>query len=192
MGIFGGKQYQPGYRPGQKKRYPSHGKPKGIIGRAASAIAGIFRSEAKPTSPEIQRTYGRTAGTRGYALGTRKQLPAMQEKGIQGVTDWTTGRKWTGEEAAAEKLGSDEVDAFVLQGEFITVHSTWLFGAQYFREDERMMVQFRDNYAVLVNDISEREAVEFAIAPSKGIWFWDNVLGRGTTKGHRLKTWTVL
>lgn len=79
---------------------------------------------------------------------------------------------------------------FVYGQEVISFHSSNVTWAQYFINDRYMLVAFHGGSppkpgVYRVSPISEAEAIDFARAFSKGIWYWDSVRIRGTRHGHK-------
>jgi hypothetical protein len=77
-----------------------------------------------------------------------------------------------------------QVDEFLWFGELLLVRSSNVAAAQYFPEDEKLMVEFLNGSAYLYAGVGVEEARAFAEADSKGSWLWDNVRKRGSKTAH--------
>lgn len=78
-----------------------------------------------------------------------------------------------------QEVGTDEVREFLEEGAPLFVYSSNVGMAQYYPDDEKMMVEFLNGYAYVYSNVSAAEALDFAKAHSKGIWVWDHLRGRG-------------
>lgn len=111
-------------------------------------------------------------GHRGIAIG-RAEAPDLSAVNIS---------KW-------KMLTGDEVEDFVHWNQPLYVHSTCVVYAQYFPEDRKMLIEYKDlPGAYMHGDISEEEAYSFATAQSKGSWTWDVIRIRGTKNGMKKPT----
>jgi KTSC domain len=82
-------------------------------------------------------------------------------------------------------LPRSKVDEFLYFGEFLFVQSSNVAVAQYFPEDQKLMVEFLNGSAYLYSGVGVEEARDFAEAPSKGEWIWDHLRKRGSKWAHR-------
>lgn len=130
-------------------------------------------TQAKPTALPVGRTPARVG------------VPIVVGRGEPPDGRRTTKPAFEGRDPASE-------EAFVLYGQKIHLTSSWLSAAQYSPDTHELGVWFNDGAAVIVEDVTEREARIFFNAPSKGGWYWDYILGRGYQKGMpstALKKW---
>lgn len=77
------------------------------------------------------------------------------------------------------------VDGFVFEGEPIYVRSSTLVLLQYFIDDHKLMAEFANGSAYIIEDVSEWEAIDLYHSPSKGEWYWDHVRVRGSKRGSQ-------
>lgn len=82
-----------------------------------------------------------------------------------------------------EELSTDETKTF-LEGEPVSVSSSFINAAQYLKETQSLIIQFWNNDTWVYEPYTIEEAEEFAAASSKGIWFHDNVRVRGNPFEH--------
>ena len=92
-------------------------------------------------------------------------------------------------EAPTGRRTDKRVESYGLEDSFIAgtrtiVLSSWLHAVEYHRQAEDFEVWFLDGAHVTVHGVSEAEARDFFHAPSKGGWYWDNVLGPGYRLGN--------
>lgn len=87
-------------------------------------------------------------------------------------------------------LDPEQMDRF-LWGEKLNVTSTLLAAAQYDMAKQELILWFLDGASALYYGVTPQEARSFADAPSKGIWFWDNIRVRGSAVAHH-KDYVVL
>lgn len=101
------------------------------------------------------------------------------------VSTGTTGR-------GGLPLDPEVVEAFVYNQHIIYVTSSNVSSAQYFLEEQRLLLEFlpkgggRRTSAYLYSGADINLAIAFAQAPSKGEFVWDRIRIRGTINGHRL------
>lgn len=116
-------------------------------------------------------------GHRGIAAGDVSERARIQQTG-----QWP----YTEEEMEQWKpVPADQVEAFLYHQELMPVHSTNVAAAQYFIEDQKMMIEFENGSAYLYSNITEPEALQFAQAASKGTWVWDHIRVRGNPRATR-------
>src|ERR1700722_10160178 len=124
-----------------------------LLGRIGSWLRGKVRP------PKIApRKYGsasteRSVGHRGIAAGSLK--PGEQDFSPENVSMWRT-------------LSGNEIERFIYDQELMFVHSSNVAAAQYFFEDRKLMLEFKDGSAYLYSNVGEDEAYQFANAQSKG------------------------
>lgn len=116
-------------------------------------------------------------GHRGIAAG---DVPPRARALAQGQVPYTEEEmdQW-------KPFSGDEVEAFLYNQEPLMVHSTNVSMAQYYIDDQKLMVEFLNGAAYMYSAITEQEALNFAQAPSKGTWIWDHVRVRGSKTGSR-------
>lgn len=135
----------------------------------------------KPTPPKPKVAAAR--GHRGIAAGNLRARHEAEQRyretgGYDPVTHEQIPPPYSQEEIDAWRtLGVDEVEGFLHNGEMLFVHSSNVAAAQYYPEEQKMMIEFLDGGKYLYSNISEQEALTFAQAPSKGRWCH-------TTLGH--------
>lgn len=117
----------------------------------------------KPKRPPI--SIPDTGGHRGIALGL--------------------GNKPTTKPGNRNLIPRDEVDEFVNGGYPLFVHSSNVRMAQYFPQDQKMMVEYGEGAAYLYSGVTQHEALSFAQAQSKGTWVWDHLRVRGSRTAHK-------
>lgn len=85
-------------------------------------------------------------------------------------------------------IPTEEVDAFLDQGELIFVSSSHITAAQYFPADEKLMIEYDGGAAWLYSPVSRIMAEGFAESGSKGTWVYDNirVRGKGNVHAHQV------
>jgi hypothetical protein len=142
------------------------------VPRTETRIGGT-RTISGPSGPPVPRSTTHPHGHRGLALGDVRQ------------PDLSRARE------AAERgqdlfLASDEVHGFVHEQEPLFVRSTNVAMAQYFKADEKLMIEYLNGSAYLYSDVSERMALDFAQSPSKGDWVWSHLRVRGSRTEHRV------
>jgi len=120
----------------------------------------------KPTAPRLT-----APAPRGMAIGSTKNpdLTSFLERS----------------EAGHAEIPVDEVQDFLTGGQPLFVHSTNVAMAQYFPEDQKMMIEYKNGAAYLYSSISESDAKSFAYAPSKGSWVWSTLRSRGSKTAHK-------
>lgn len=137
----------------------------------------------KPALPKIpKREIG--MGHRGIAAGDLEKRREASERYLR--TRDPADRPWTQEEIDRWKvMPASEVRAFVYEEAPLTVHSTNVRLAQYFPQDQKMMVEFHSGHAYLYNGVTIDEAIGFANAQSKGGFLWDTFRVRGSRTRHK-------
>ena len=135
-------------------------------------LGGFFRG--KPKTPKIAKRprTAITGGHRGIAAGSMK--PGKMDLSPENQAKWRT-------------LSAEAVAQFVHDEEPLFVHSSNVVMAQYFPDDEKMLVEFKNEASYLYSDVSQEEALDFAKANSKGEWVWDHLRIRGSKTGHQKK-----
>lgn len=155
--------------------------PKGpaVASRGDPSKAGFSAAQARAW---LRASKGVRKGHRGMALGT-------SEAG-KGNTSKANREKW--------KYTTDAfVEGFLLDADLFPVHSTNVAIAQYHHETNQLMLEFLNGAAYLYSNVTIDEAFDFARAPSKGIWVWNNLRVRGSKTGYkkpyvRLRGGTIL
>lgn len=128
--------------------------------------------------PKLSKPFAADATfSRGIAAGSmaerRRRAAAGQEM-------------YSEEEMAKWRLLSvEEVDDFLSGHQPLFVHSTNVSMAQYFPEEQKMMVEFLSGAAYIYSNVSLEDAKEFVRYSSKGSAIWDLFRVRGTKKGHK-------
>ena len=112
-----------------------------------------------------------TGGHRGIAAGSLKK-PDLDKYRQRIVTGHTT-------------VSPEEAAQVVYEEQPFFVNSSNISVVQYFKDEKKLMVEFKSGAAYLISDISEKEMIDFIQAQSKGGWYWSNIRIRGTKYGHR-------
>lgn len=120
-----------------------------------------LRGRGEPKKPEIPST----GGHRGIATG----------KGTA-PTKIPTNRA---------TIPSSEVSDFVEGGQPLFVNSSNVAMAQFYPEENKMMIEYLSGGAYLYDNVTRGEAISFAQAQSKGIWVWDFLRVRGSKIAHK-------
>ncbi len=110
---------------------------------------------------------------------------------FKNVEDWTRRvlsppREVTLPQRADADGYSDAAQSFVNTQAWHPCASTHHRAAWYDRGRWEMHFEFHDGKVYTVEDLSPTDAVAYHNAPSKGIWYWDNIRVRG--KGNFYKT----
>lgn len=126
-------------------------------------ISALFR---RRNQPKPRLNVGQTR--RGVAAGDLKK-PDLSLENIE---------KW-------EDIPPDQGENFIYDQMPLFVHSTNVSMAQYFIDEKKLMLEFKNGSAYLYSNISEHEALQFLQAASKGGWSWDTLRIRGTKYGHK-------
>src|SRR5437667_11585210 len=109
------------------------------IRSAFSKIRGLLRG-GKPKVPKVPQRRSRETlggGHRGVAAGSLK--PGEQDLSVENVGKWRS-------------LPASEVESFVYEAEPLYFHSTNVKMAQYFIDDEKLMVEFKGGPAYLYSN----------------------------------------
>lgn len=139
----------------------------------ARGVVGLFRRRTTPAPrPPRKPLHG---GHRGIAAGSLK--PGMQDFSPENIAKW-------------ERTSADEVESFVYDGEWFSVHSSNVQALQYNNDKKELLVKFKPkgrNPGGLYKyeNVTTEEAVQFAQAQSKGGACWDMLRVRGTKYGHK-------
>jgi hypothetical protein len=102
----------------------------------------------------------------------------------------TTGRSIIDPSEIGDLLDPGDVSAFI-EGEMaIMVDSSNVYSIKYLPKEQQLEVVFKDNNGVpssgyRIFSISREEASSFAVAGSKGSWYWDFVRVRGSATAHQ-------
>lgn len=136
----------------------------GLLSRLGN-VAKLLGLKKKPT--DTPRTPG-VVGHRGVAAGNLKRPNLSQAN----VDQW-------------RNLPPSEVEAFINDAFPLFVHSTNVSMLQYFKEERKLMVEYKKGGVYLYSNISTQEALDFARAPSKGGEVWDVLRIRGSKTAHR-------
>lgn len=135
-----------------------------------SKLRGIIRKTPKASAkPPRQRIAG---GHRGHALGSIAN-PDLSQENIN---------KW-------HEFTEDESSSFVYDQELVLFHSTNVAAGQYFIDDKKMMLEYKDGSAYLYSGVTEQDAINFIHAQSKGRAVWD-ILGHPNSNGGVKKPYT--
>ncbi len=156
-------------------------------------FGGLDRRGDKPGArkPSLwQRLFGGKGGKAKKASGPDpgRGAASMGHKGIaagslkEGEQDLTAGNV-----AQWQTISGDVVEAFVYDQHLLQVHSTWIRSALYRHDTQQLELEFLDGAVFRYDDVSPAEALEWAKATSKGGVTHDIILGRGTSRGSRLK-----
>lgn len=113
----------------------------------------------------------------GRPVATPVRPKALRQAMTLGRAEPPTGRR------TSTPVAHTMADAFIA-GTDTYVTSSWLKMVRYHRDTEDLDVWFLDGFHCTVHQISEAEARDFYAAPSKGGWYWDNVLGQNYPLGH--------
>lgn len=118
--------------------------------------------------PAPRPKFGR--GHRGVAAGNLKKpdLEGYAERLAQGHGE----------------ILEDEVSAFINDQQLVFVNSSNVVAAQFFKDEKKMMVEFKDG-AYMYSNVSEDEALQFMQAQSKGGFIWSVFRVRGSRTAHR-------
>lgn len=128
----------------------------------------------------FRRLFGRFSRSTGPGIGHRGLATGLGSRGMVPGS----GDTWP-KILAKDFLPEDEVSAFLRGGHLLVVNSSWIAAAQYYPGSNKMMMVFLDRFgtpksASMYGNISPREALSFAQAGSKGIWWWDHIGVRGS------------
>lgn len=98
--------------------------------------------------------------------------------------------------AASQLVGrggglENEVELFILSGEWFSLVSSCAESARYDFDSEQLSIEYRDGEKWTYGNVSEAEARAFYTAPSHGVWIWDNIRVRGTVHEHRKPAWRI-
>jgi len=121
---------------------------------------------------EATQVGGTLPGHRGVAIGPKAQGPTG-----------TIGEVSRADEQ--RELGKGYIQDFVYDAQPMFVYSSNISLLQYFIEEEKMMVEFHNGSAYLYSNVSEREAIEFMMAASKGQILWTLFRVRGSRTAHK-------
>lgn len=131
-------------------------------------LRGIFRRK-KPSAPRLptmpglgNKRPGRVVGHRGVATGIPQDTDEDHEI-----------------------LQPSETEEFVYKERILYVHSSNVNSAQYFIDQQKLILTFHNGGIYEYGSVSEQEAINFAQALSKGRWSWDNLRVRGSRTAHK-------
>lgn len=145
-----------------------------ITGKITSKINRAFGLRAKPPKPAPA---SRVIGHRGIAAGSLKERQRLQAEGKQ---------PYTAEEIAKwRQLSGDVVEDFVENEQPLFVNSSNVVLFQYFKDVQKLLVEFKGGKSYLYDNVSKTEAIEFATAQSKGGAVWDLLRVRGSRTAHK-------
>jgi hypothetical protein len=136
---------------------------------------GFFGAEEKPRRSIFGRLFGKKPKEFPHARRPRAERAPI----LLGRATFPTGRR-TSEPIP---FGKELYGAF-LAGTDTHVTSSWLSWVRYDRDRQEMETHFLDGAAVTLEAVTEEVALSFYDAPSKGGWWWDNVLGPNYVKGQ--------
>jgi KTSC domain-containing protein len=139
----------------------------GITGKIFGRIRSIFsgRPKAPPQQPQ-----SRVVGHRGIAA--RNLKPGQQDLSAENVAKW---RNLTGQ----------EVEDFVENEQPLLVHSSNVSLMQYFKDVQKLLVEFHNGASYLYDNVTKSEALQFATYQSKGGAVWDLLRVRGSRTAHK-------
>ena len=106
-----------------------------------------------------------------------KKAPPKLPAGQAGKGKMGTGSQWG--------LSNDDVEAFLFRRKVLPVSSSNVAAAQFIAGQNKMIIAYHDDGYYEYDGVTEQEAVEFANAPSKGIWCWNVLRVRGSKTAHR-------
>lgn len=155
------------------------------VGKAAEVAAG--NKTAARIYELHEQLVARKAATRKHPVAIPQDITLPRKVESEAAErEWQKKRGGYGTREGAQPVFADEalVPAF-LAGTATNVTSSWLAAVRYRADDEELEVWFLNGYHCIVEDVSRAEAVSFWDAPSKGGWYWDNVLGPGYIMGSR-------
>lgn len=140
------------------------GKVRSLLGGKKPAAPTTSVSKARQRLLETQ-----SYGHRGIAAGSLKE----------GEIDLSPENL-----AKRRLLGKEDALGF-LAGEPLFVHSTNVAMAQYYPEEEKMLVEFKSGGSYLYWPVSEEEAIQFLHQGSKGSFIWSVFRVRGSKTAHK-------
>jgi len=120
-----------------------------------------------------RKRYGsqeRGAGHRGIGVGSTEE--GKRDLSAENIAKWSM-------------LTGAEVEGFLYDQELLIVHSTNVASAQYFIDDQKLMLEFLNGSVYIYEPITEEMAMSFVQAQSKGAWVWDNLRVRGEGGDHK-------
>lgn len=82
-------------------------------------------------------------------------------------------------------LTEGDVEGFLYNNELLVVNSSNVNAAQYYPEEQKMMVEFRNGSAYLYSNVSLDEARLFVREKSKGSFIWNQFRVRGSRTAHQ-------
>lgn len=137
----------------------------GLLNRLMQGLSRLMRRK-KPEAPKPKRR--QMVGTTGIPVDSDLSEAQRQQRVLSG----------------------DEVYDFVHNSVIMFVHSSNVGAVQYFKEDQKLMVEFLPGAngkpgRYLYSNVTEDDAISFARAGSKGKWVWDNLRVRGSKTAHR-------
>lgn len=125
----------------------------------------------------------------GLFSGLIKRLSGTKEppraKGYRG-RGGSRGRGGLAEGDPGDALTPDDIEDFVYGNQLLFVQSSNVAAAQYHLDERQLMVEYLNGDAWMYQPVTEEMAIEFARAPSKGNWVWDNLKVRGTKTKHQV------
>lgn len=90
-----------------------------------------------------------------------------------------------------DTISRGEIDRFLNDGAALSVASSNIDHVEYDSHTQTLIITFKDGGQYAYGEVPPAEALDFAVAESKGIWFWTNIRIRGSKNGHR-KPWRKL
>lgn len=157
-----------------------------ILKKIAGKIGRLLARKTKPpvvkdrlfkvTNPDLP------AGHRGIAMGDVQARHRAFESGQPAFTVEET-EKW-------KQLTQGEVSGFLYDQQIIFVHSSNVAAMQFFIDSNKLLVEFkgkrgRSNSSYLYSNVTEKEALGFINAASKGSEVWSVLRVRGSKTAHR-------
>mgnify|MGYP001615593602 FL=1 len=139
----------------------------GVFRRAIEKARNFLKPKQKPV--EVKPYIG--AGHRGVAAGS------LERRAREGFTQAEINK--------FKPISEDYASDFVYEGAVLFVHSTNVSASQYWINDKKMMVEYKNGSAYLYYNVSEQEAISFVRAMSKGGWGWTHLRVRGSKTRHR-------
>jgi len=85
----------------------------------------------------------------------------------------------------------DAINAFLNEREWLPVQSSNVLAAKYDRQQQILLIRYKDGSDYPYRPVTPLEAESFALSSSKGSWVWDHLRVRKSRTAHQ-KQYTKL
>lgn len=142
-----------------------------------------FRAKTSPTEGRLEKLslFQRMVQASSPVAPVQSSLPTWSEEQLAALSPQTL------------ETPRDALDAFLHFGAWLPVSSSNVDEIRYSPDDSTLQIKFKNGNIYQYDDVSVREAENFANSASKGGWVWDELRLRGTVFGfNRRHPYTFL